>query len=280
MFNTLIWNISKNGAEFPIQLWKHPKISIQVNNVHLEDIFNLEFSEDNINLVYLTIDSNDWKELSIKIINTLNTHPKIQQTLIHVTDFQEVPGLENGKILVLESPLRKKELKLIIDKTIQAEYYKRTSLEIGSSCLSNIGFFEGVFDLAREENRQQSETIKAFEKMLEYESKIKVSRDQLLKAVENVNDLREKELVELHERIKAAENMDALKSEELKIAIEESKAKDAALQFSRIEEINMDKILKAHTRLFKYSDQEIRALMNENIELKKKLGIPVEEEKD
>ncbi|HMX33419.1 MAG TPA: hypothetical protein PKC66_14370, partial [Leptospiraceae bacterium] len=77
--------------------------------------------------------------------------------------------------------------------------------------------------------------------------------------------------------IKANEKLDLLREKELKEAIEIQEATEKALQYSRIEEMNMDKILRAHDRIFKYSEQEIKDLIKENIELKKKLGIKVEE---
>jgi hypothetical protein len=40
----------------------------------------------------------------------------------------------------------------------------------------------------------------------------------------------------------------------------------------------MDRIIEAYTKLFKYSEEEFKKLLRENIELKKRLGIPVEED--
>ncbi len=276
MNNTLIWNISSEGTEFPMDFRKNPKLSIQINHVKMEDMFHLQFPTDAINIVYLKIREKEWLEVNSKFSKIFTTHPHIQLVLVQVEDSPSIEGKQDGNLLILENPPHKNEIKMIIEKTIQTELYKRASIEIGESCIANFGFYEGLFDLAREENKQKQDTVKAFEKMMEYETKIKRSQNELLGAVERVNQLREKELLELHERIKATEVVEELKSKELKIALEESAAKDAVLQFSRIEEINMDKIIKAHNKLFEYSDQEIKDLIQENIDLKKKLGIPID----
>jgi len=55
-------------------------------------------------------------------------------------------------------------------------------------------------------------------------------------------------------------------------------ATEAALQFSRIEEITQDKIINAQNKLFEYTDKEIKQLVLENKELKKRLGIKEDEE--
>jgi hypothetical protein len=279
MNKTLIWNISSEGTEFPLDFRKNPKLSIQINHVKLEDMFHLQFPTDTINIVYLKIDEKNWKEINTKFSKNFSTHPHLQLVLVQVEDAPSIEGKQEGNILVLEYPYHKNEIKVIIEKTIQAELYKRTSIEIGESCIANFGFYEGLFELAREENKQKQDTLKAFEKMMEYETKIKKSQNELLSAIERVNQLREKELLELHERIKATEVVEELKNQELKIALEESAAKDAVLQFSRIEEINMEKIIKAQNKLFEYSDQEIKDLIQENIDLKKKLGIPIDSQK-
>ena len=44
-----------------------------------------------------------------------------------------------------------------------------------------------------------------------------------------------------------------------------------------LEEMNMDKIIKAQNKIFEYTDKEIRELIQENIELKKKLGMKIAE---
>jgi hypothetical protein len=106
------------------------------------------------------------------------------------------------------------------------------------------------------------------EKMLEYHAKVKNYQEIMNRAIDDVNVLRNEEILTLHERIKATEMLDELKTKELIEAQKVREATEAALQFSRIEEITQDKIINAQNKLFEYTDKEIRTLVMENKELK------------
>lgn len=273
MKESIIWNIS-NGKDLPLQLWKHPKISISKYNVPYRDLSQIQLSPNVINVIFVHLDQKEWDEIEDKILEDYGYNSKVHLFLItSISETIKIKGKKSGNFEILESPIKAKEIRLILDKSIQAEFYKETALEIGNGCLSNIGFFEGLFDLARLENKTSQDAVKAFEKMMEYEIKIKASNNEIYKAMENVNSFRETELIQLHERIKATEKLDELRELELKNAIEEREATEKALLYSRVEEIQMDKIIKAQERIFVYTDQEILALINENADLKRKLGI-------
>lgn len=237
----------------------------------------IEFKREEINIVFVQVSKAEWDSLHKKVILGLDTHPQVQLLIFCPTEEGIVSNIQ-GNFLLLEYPLHKVELKWLIDKTIQAELYKRISLEVSTSCLANIGFFDSLFELARQENKDREDTLKAYEKILEYEMEIKKSQDKLNEAIERVNELRDKELLELHERIKAQEKLDILREEELKTALKIREATEKVLEYTALEEKSMDKIIRAQDRLFRYTEKEIKALMEENRELKKRLGIPVEED--
>jgi hypothetical protein len=274
MTKTIIWHIT-SGKEFPIQLWKNPKVTIELHNVPLDEWEKINLSRDEINIIFLHLTPTEWQSNQRLMIRGLETHPQVQAIFVCPAE-AGLPEEPNRSFLVLETPLHKLELKWLIDKAIQAELYKRISLDISTSCLSNIGFFEGLFELARKENQDRSEAVRAFEKILSYEQEIKKSQDRLNHAIDSVNELRDKELLELHERIKATEKLEDFRREELKTALEIKQATEQVLEYSMIEERGMDRIIKAQDKLFEYTEQEIKDLLEENRELKKRLGIPVE----
>lgn len=278
MKKSIIWNIS-NGEEFPLDLWKHPKLAILINNVPLKDYKTIQLNTAEINILFVSISNSEWSQIEYDFLKLFGNRPEISLVLVAPNEKEELKinsGLR-GSCEILEYPIRKKELRLIIDRTIQAEFYKSSAIEIGAGCLSNVGFFDGLFELAHTEYKNSQEIIKAFEKMIEYEAKIKLSNQEVNMAMARVNEMRDAEMLELVETIKANEKLDTLREKELKEAIEIQEATEKALQYSRIEEMNMDKIIKAQNRIFEYTDKEIKELVQENIELKKKLGIKVEE---
>jgi len=273
MNESIIWHIS-NEKFFPLELFRNPKISVSVKHVPLNDWDKITLNSAIGNLIFLQVTNTEWEQIKKDFVNKFSPHSQVTLTLVASSDDSNLSDAgSNAHLLILESPLHKREITALIDKALQVELYKRASLQIGASCLENIGFFEGVFDLARKENKDQNETIKAFEEILEYENKLKKSQDILNKAMENVNGLREKELLELHQILKVNQNLDALRESELKEAIQTKSATEAVLQFSRIEEMQLDQIIKAQNKLFEFTDTELKALLEENKELKKKLGL-------
>ncbi|WP_411824898.1 hypothetical protein [Leptospira sp. 'Mane'] len=272
---SIIWNLSHNRA-FPLELWKHPKIKIQVNNIALSEIGKMELSANDINILFLQVSLAEWKTIQVKIKKEFELHPFLSLILVHSEDGGEQIQKDfdqHSKFLILENPLRTKEFRLILDRSIQAEFYKAAALDIGNSCLQNVGFFEGVFTLAHREYEDSKRENDALKSILQYEEQVKKSQVGINIALEKVTDLKNQEMIELHDRVKASEQLDVLRERELKQALELQKATEEVLNYSRIEEMNLDKILKAQDRLFQYTEQEIKDLVEENKALKAKLGI-------
>ena len=276
MVNSNIWHIS-NGKDFPLELWKHPSFSIQVKNIDFKSWSKIDLKPNELNIIFFQISRSEWEKNKNKIIREFDTNPNVTLFLIAPVDKKEFSEDSKGSYLVLSYPLRKKEIKHFIDKALQAELYKRASYEISQNCIDNMNYVQGIFDLATKENLDKQNTIVAMEKMIEYHSKVKNYQENMNLAIDQVNVLRNEEVLMLHERLKANEMMDELKTEELKEAQKIREATEAALQFSRIEEITQDKIINAQNKLFEYTDMEIKQLVLENKELKKRLGIKEDE---
>jgi hypothetical protein len=272
MVNSNIWHIS-SGKEFPLELWKHPSFSIQVKNIELSNISNIKLQANELNILFLNVSQKEWEDHRSKILREFDTNPNVSLLLVQPTELVELQDEPRGTFLILSHPPRKKEIKFLIDKSLQAELYKRATHEITQNCLENMNYVEGIFDMSRKENVDKQNTIIAMEKMLEYHAKVKNYQEQMNKAIDEVNVLRNEEILTLHERIKATEMLDELKTKELMDAQKLREATEAALQFSRIEEITQDKIINAQNKLFEYTDKEIRNLVLENKELKKRLGL-------
>lgn len=275
MKKSIIWNISSQ-EKFPLELWKHPKIKIELDSVPLKDATDLLLSEENTNIFYLRVGVEEWRSIREKFFKNYEFHPFLSIVLISTPDDPELIQADvanKSKFLVLENPLHLRELRVILDRIIQAEFYRLSAMEIADGCLANVGFFEGVFQLAHREYEDTQKENRALRSILEYEDKIKKTQDEINRAMNKVNELKNMELIELHNRVQANEKLDALREKELKEVLEEKKATEKALEYSRIEELHLDKIIQAQDRLFAYTEKEIQALLEENKQLKKKLGL-------
>ncbi|EOQ88151.1 hypothetical protein LEP1GSC202_3141 [Leptospira yanagawae serovar Saopaulo str. Sao Paulo = ATCC 700523] len=275
MKTSYIWNLSQ-GRPFPVELWKHSKIKIQVNQIGLKELDQISITPNDIHIVFIQVTLKEWQEIQSKVTTIFEGSPFVSLILISSEDganqIQEMVQSQ-PKYLVLENPLHVRELRMILDRTIQSESYKAAALDIGNSCLENVGFFEGVFSLAHQEYEESKKENEALRSILQYEELVKRSQAGINNALEKVNDMKNQELIELHERVKASQQLDELREKELKQALELQKATEQVLNYSRIEEMNLDKILRAQDRLFEYTEQEIKELVEENRALKKKLGM-------
>ncbi|XDD44867.1 hypothetical protein AB3N60_09000 [Leptospira sp. WS39.C2] len=275
MKTSYIWNLSQ-GRPFPVELWKHSKIKIQVNQIGFADLDQVSITQNDIHILFVQVSLKEWKEVESKIVSLFEGSPFVSLILVSSEDgavqIQEMVH-SKPKYLVLENPLHVRELRMILDRTIQSESYKAAALDIGNSCLENVGFFEGVFSLAHQEYEESKKENEALRSILQFEELVKRSQAGISSALDRVNDMKNQELIELHQRVKAIQQLDELREKELKQALELQKATEEVLNYSRIEEMNLDKILRAQDRLFEYTEQEIKELVEENRALKKKLGL-------
>ncbi len=270
MTATVIWNISQN-KNFPVEIWKHPKFELELKKLSINEIESINFNKDSINVLFFDISETDYKEKKSFLIKMIQSVSEISLMIFTGFEFNESDfGKFSNNTLFIEK-VKPNELKQLLDKTIQAEFYKKSVFEIGHACLANIGFYEGLFQLANKENRDSKDTLKAFELILDYEKQNKTNRDEIGKAMNRVEELKGTEMILLVDTLKATERLNKLREEELKEAIAFKDATEKALQFSRIEEINMQKIIKAQDKIFEFTDKEIRELIQENSDLKKKL---------
>lgn len=271
MTATVIWNISQS-KNFPVEIWKHPKFELELKKLSFNELESINFTKDSINVLFFDITEKDYLSKKKFLVQILSSISEISLMIftgfkLNESDF----GTFSNNVLYIEK-IKSNELKHILDKTIQAEFYKKSALEIGQACLSNVGFYEGLFELANKENRDNKDTLKAFELILDYEKKNKSNRDEIGKAMNKVEELKDTEMILLVDTLKATERLNELREEELKEAIAFKDATEKALQFSRIEEMNMQKIIKAQDKIFEYTDKEIRELVQENKDLKKQLA--------
>ena len=141
MKKSIIWNLS-NGQEFPLDLWKHPKLAILINNVSLKDYASIELNPEEINILFVSVDNSEWSSIEYNFLKLFGNKPEITLLLIAPSGNENLKVNQSmkGNYEILESPIRKKEVRLIIDRTIQAEFYKASAIEIGAGCLANIGF--------------------------------------------------------------------------------------------------------------------------------------------
>ncbi len=147
----IIWHIT-SGKEFPIEIWNHPRVNIELSKVALDGLGAIDLLKADIHIFFLSVNLEEWNQVR-ESIRKFELHPYASLIIIYSDEAEKIKGVvpENGKIEVLEHPVHPRNLRLILDRTVQSEFYKLAANEIGNSCLTNIGFLEGVFELAQKE---------------------------------------------------------------------------------------------------------------------------------
>ena len=87
MKTSLIWNVSENRP-FPLELWKHPKIKIQVNQINIADIDKIKLSSNEFNFLFLQVSGAEWEKLK----PTLKKEFDIRYAIMRGEDVAKVLG--------------------------------------------------------------------------------------------------------------------------------------------------------------------------------------------
>lgn len=252
----VVWSLD-GGLDFPI--WTHPKIEVIVKIWPSKDLRELKLDRGRIHLIY----SHQGMEPTDAILS--------QDSLCLYLAKGTSERKPSRECLFLPGNTPVEFFQTIVDRALQAEAFRRAAIEIGTTCLENVGFFEGVFQLAKDEMETSHKENEALKSILSYQSKVKDTQNEIQTVLEKVTDLRNQEIIELHERVRATEKLEALRERELMEARELQKATEQILQFTKIEEMNMEKLIEAHNSLLEYTETQIRTLTKENQELKRKL---------
>nr|OBZ97794.1 Uncharacterized protein A9P81_4071 [Leptospira interrogans serovar Copenhageni/Icterohaemorrhagiae] len=160
--NAIIWHIT-SGKEFPIQIWKHPRVNIELSKVALDGLGAIDLLKADIHIFFLSVNLEEWNQVR-ESIRKFELHPYASLIIIYSDEAEKIKGVvpENGKIEVLEHPVHPRNLRLILDRTVQSEFYKLAANEIGNSCLTNIGFFEGVLNWLKKNIKTQQKPTRHY----------------------------------------------------------------------------------------------------------------------
>ena len=98
MKKSIIWNLS-NGVDFPLELWKHPKLAILINNVSLKDYKSIQLNSGEINILFVTVNNSEWSSIEYDFIKQFGNRPEIALILISPKDNEQLK-VSNGVIQI------------------------------------------------------------------------------------------------------------------------------------------------------------------------------------
>ena len=258
----------KGGSDLSITLDGKSIYKPEIEKIDLSGLETVSADKNEINIVILNISADEFAKSRQIIQKAFDNF--IFSLILIVTDNSAVlrSSLNDSRYFVMDNPLHMEEMNHILDKAILASYYRMTAFEIGESCLGNIGFFEGIFDLAKKEKLDIDAENTALKNLLNYETELKKFQDNLNSAFEKLLKIKDSEILEMKKRLDASEKLDKLREKEIRDALDSAEAIEKVLQYTRVEEMNMDKTIKAQTQLFEYTTQQVQELIEENKKLK------------
>ena len=96
MKKSIIWNLS-NGVDFPLELWKHPKLAILINNVSLKDYKSIQLNSGEINILFVTVNNSEWSSIEYDFIKQFGNQSALGIIRLNANKTYQFP-LKIGKL--------------------------------------------------------------------------------------------------------------------------------------------------------------------------------------
>lgn len=275
MLTAKIWHAS-GGRKFPLELTSAGNFSLGVQEIFVKDLTKVSPDPDHFHIFVIQGDLGSREVLKQSIIDakSLFDFPKIvilpEADYNWFTDQPPIPP----RTFVFDDSLRSNNMKMIVESVLQLEYYRRIIHRLSNEYKKQNSAFDHLIDLSRNEARTLKEESKAYQHLLDFEQSRKKFGADLEKAMLDLMGLRDREMLSLKAQLDATEKLSVYRDRELKEAYAQTLATEQALNLSHRENLEREKIITAMDRLRSFTEKELLSLYNENLELRKKLGLP------
>ena len=161
----------------------------------------------------------------------------------------------------------------MLEQVLQQEYYRQVVYRVSQESRQRLGAFESLLELARKEIKTFREESAAFQALLTYEGNLRQFDQSMRVAMEETMQMKSNELLGMKSQLEATERLSDYRSLELREARATLSAAEAALDMSRQENIERERIILAMDQLRSYTDKELMDLFQENQTLRARLGM-------
>lgn len=275
MQHCTIFHVS-TGRKFPLDLRETGHFKVSVEEVELSKLGDVHPPVGDFAVFFVQGEhdqgSNVWKIL--KTHRSLADFPKLvllpeSDCRALQKDFNLVPHS-----YLIDDTIAPRHLKTVFELVFQQEYYRQVVYNMAREMRQKGSAFENLLDLARKELQVSRDASGAYASLLEYEASMRKFEEQIQRAKDMAIQLKEQEMLLLKEQLQATERLSEYRDKELDVARSSFTAAEAALDLSRIENMERERIITAMDRLRSFTDKELLDLFQENQELRRKLGMP------
>ncbi len=221
--------------------------------------------EDDINIYIYDITETDPKTVVTEIGKDKRLQSALKFVMIKKSQIKGIARLNFNLLHVefLNRPVDKREMLLLLEKSIIVERYREIMKLISKEAESRIEAYEGLMNINRKDIFESEYEKNAFEKILAYEKNLMKEQTNLSNAIRDFTLLRQMDLFDMRDRIKAEEMLGDLRRRELMDAKEVIHAQESVLDFSARELDDAKKIIDAREKVEELSRSEIIDLHNE-----------------
>ncbi len=275
MHRTKLWHAS-SGRKFPLNPRQQGLFQLEVAEIDLKQLAALEPEKGMDHVFLIQMEKDDFAGLKedLQSARLLTDYPK----LFLVPEAEYKDALKEYSLIprayLIDDSVRPRNMMLLLEFVLQQEYYRQVVYRLSGELRQQSDLFENMFELARAELQASREENEAFRHLSDYAESRRRFQNQVTEAMETVVELKDQELLTLKEQLEATEHLSEYRSKELKHAQQTIQAAEAALDLSRKENLRRDQIIDAMERVRTLSESELLELIQENNDLRQKMGMP------
>jgi len=272
--SSIIWHVSQ-GRSFPLEL-RRGAFPIEVREARLADLENLTVRPGEIHLCLVQVEKGGVEAIgqAIHRAKALYDIPKI--LLVPAGEAKSFPVNPDllPRTLVLEDSIQPQNLAVCLEQQLVLEYYRSIVYTLSHEIRQKTEAYEKLLSLSQEELKAQQSESRAYLALMEYHKDHQAFADRIMKARESMESMQKSELLQLSGQLEAYEKLSAWRDQEMQSAEATLKATSTALDLSTKENLEKEKLLNAMDRLRNFTEQELQELLQENNDLRARLGMP------
>lgn len=248
-------------------------LGLSLTLIHGYKLTHANVIEDDINIYIYDISETDPKKVIAEIGKDGRLQSALKFMMVKKSQVKEITRINYNMMHLefLNRPVDKREMLLLLEKSIIVERYREIMKLISREAESRIEAYEGLMDINRKSVFESENEKNAFEKILAYEKNLMKEQTNLSNAIRDFTLLRQMDLLDMRDRIKAEEMLADLRRRELMDANEVIHAQESVLDFSARELDDAKRIIDAREKVEELSRTEIIDLHHE-LEIQKEMN--------
>lgn len=274
MVSYTIWHVSRNRT-FPLNLTADfPEL--QVRELNFEQVKSVVPEDRSIHLFFFQVESDGLEQICRQLDEMHSLLPFFRVVLVSEADYRRADQAlrVRKRLYLLDDAIRSGVLQMLLGSLLQIERYRQIIQDFSTQLRIHRDFIESFSEMIQKEMKFMKNESEAYQHLLEFEQRYRVFEESVNGAINEAFRLKEHEMIGLKDAFQAMEKLQNYRDKELQQARDTLRAAEIALDLSREENMERDRMIMALQNLNIYTDAEVVELARENDELRARLGMP------